>query len=137
MKKVDVSFSLNNSRQTNYDISGEVKSLSLVDTKGKSLTLRYSLSPRSLPFFKNSKMRSNINLTADYKTNKSTTQRQVGNERIAKIQDTRTNSVSLNIDYGFSQKFRGGARMLFSNSEDITKKVHKVSEISVWCEIKF
>ena len=137
IKKVDFSFSYTFSNQENKDYSGKIVSTSFVDTKGITTTLRYTFSPKSLPFFKNSKLKSNINLTTEYKTNDSKTRRQVGDETIALIQDNQSNSVSFNADYGFSQKFRGGARMLFSNTKDITKKVHKVNEVSVWCELKF
>ena len=137
IKRVDLSFSLNNTRQTTYDVSGEVRSMSLVDTGGTTTTLRYSLTPQKLPFFRSSKVRSAIDLSGEFKTNLSTTQRQVGNERIAKIQETQSNSISFGAEYRFSQKFRGGSTMMFSSTKDITKKVHKVNEVTIWCELKF
>ena len=40
-------------------------------------------------------------------------------------------------DYQFSQKFRGGMRMEFRNTTDMTNKVRKVREVSIWGELQF
>ena len=136
--KFDVSFALNNSNQINEDLSGEIKSLSLVDTKSTLTKIRYQLnSSQGLPLFRSIKLKSDIDLTLEYSTNESTTERKVGKEKGALIKDNSSNSISFNANYSFSQKFRGGARMLISSSKDITKKVHNIREISVWCEISF
>jgi len=138
MKKLDASFSFNNSNQVNKDLSGDITSLSLVDTKSTLTKIRYQLnSSEGLPLFKSLKLKSDINLTLEYSTNASTTEREVGEEKGALIKDDSSRSVSFNASYNFSQKFRGGAKMRISSKEDITKKVHKIREISIWCEISF
>ena len=46
-------------------------------------------------------------------------------------------AISPSADYTFSRKFRGGMQMNFRNSVDMTKKVRKIREVSIWGEMMF
>jgi hypothetical protein len=138
MDKFNASFSFNNSNQENRDLSGDIISLSLTNTHGTLTKIDYKIKPSGgLPFLRGVKLKSDIDLILEIKTNVTTTERKVGEEEAAVIKDDTSNSVSLNANYSFSQKFRGGAKMLFSSSKDITNKIHKVREVSIWCELRF
>ena len=138
INRFNASFSFNNSNQENKDLSGDIISLSLTDTRGTLTKIDYKItSSGGLPLLRGIKLKSDIDLILEFKTTVSTTERKVGKEKGALIKEDSSNSISLNANYSFSQKFRGGSRILFSSSKDITKKVHKVREVSIWCEMRF
>ena len=137
-KKFDTTFTLTNTLQENIDYSGDVESTTEIDTKTTKTKIRYRLdTSKGFPLFRKLKLRSDINLSLSYDTSKRTTFRMVGREQGATIADDVSNTISFDGNYNFSQKFRGGASFEFSSSKDITAKVHKIREISIWCELKF
>ncbi len=138
LKKYDFSFSLKTSLGENVSRSGETLSKSYNNSSGTVTKIGYQIDASSgFPLFKKLKLKSDIDIDLQYETSVSTTERQVDEEDRALIKDDTSNSLTLNLSYQFSQKLRGGGSMEFSSSENITKKVHKVREISIWCELRF
>ncbi|MFC1551800.1 cell surface protein SprA [Candidatus Latescibacterota bacterium] len=138
MNMFNASFSLNNSDAESKDLSGEITSTSLTNTLGTQTKIQYKIdSSNNIPFLSRLKLKSDIDLNLEYSTTASTTERQVGNEEGALIKDDTKSTIALRAEYFFSQKFRGGAKMSFSSAKNITKKVHKIREVSIWCEMSF
>ena len=108
----------------------------MIDKSNTSFNINYELNPEKLPIFR-FKTKGTINLHGEYKHDDTSTKRRVGTEKLTLIGDNTSDSYSLNADYQFSDKFRGGSKMQFSNSKDITKRVHKINEVSIWCELSF
>jgi len=137
-KKIQVSFNLSQTTDLSNDYSGSTKSTSEATSTNTSTSLRYSISPSSgLPFLKKIKLNSNINLSLTFSTRGSESLRGVGDEKMAKISTNDSWSISPKIDYNFSSKFRGGMSMEVQNSVDMTRKVRKIREVSIWGELMF
>ncbi len=138
MDKFNASFSVNSSNAESKDLSGDIISTSLTSTTGTSTKIQYSIDQSTnIPLLSRLRLKSDIDLNLEYTTNASATERKVGNEKRALIKDNTRNAFSLRAEYFFSQKFRGGAKMSFSSAKDITKKIHKIREVSIWCEMSF
>ncbi|MFC1489774.1 cell surface protein SprA [Candidatus Latescibacterota bacterium] len=134
----NASFTLNNSSVESNDISGEINSISLTNSSGTNTKIEYTInSANNIPFLKNLKLKSDIDLIMEFITKATSTERKIGGEKSSLIKDDSSSSFLLRADYYFSSKFRGGATMSFSSSKNITKKVHKIREISIWCQLEF
>ena len=138
LNQVNTSFSINNTVNEGDDYSGNNTSHSQATTSGTSLSLQYNISAsRGILFLKNLLLKSDIALSMSFSTQHSESKRGIGDDPISLINSTDSWSLSPNVEYKFSQKFRGGANMRFNNSVNMTKKVHKVREVSMWCELVF
>jgi len=138
LKKYDFSFSFRKSLGENISRSGDIVSTSFLNSSGTTTKIGYKIdSSNGLPLLKKLKLKSDIDIDLEYETKLSTTEREVGDEERAVIKEDTSSSISLRLSYQFSQKLRGGGNMLFSSSENITKKVHKIREIGIWCELRF
>jgi hypothetical protein len=138
LKKYDLAFALNTSNEDNKSLSGDVVSASVTDELSTVTTVKYRITAsEGIPFLKELKLKSDIDLTGEYRTSASQTERAVGRERAALIRDDTEGSFSLIGNYTFSQKLRGGMEMQFKSAENITKKIHKIREVKIWCELRF
>ncbi|MFC1541080.1 cell surface protein SprA [Candidatus Latescibacterota bacterium] len=138
MDMFNTSFSFNNSSMESKDLSGEIASTSLTNSSGTATKLEYTInSSNNIPLLRSLRLKSNIDLIMEFTTRASTTERKIGKEKSALIKDDTSSALSMSLQYYFSDKFRGGAKMAFSSAKDITKKTHKIREVSIWCEMSF
>jgi len=138
LKKIQVSFTMSRSVQGTDDFSGNTFSFSEKVDNSTSTSLRYSLSSsKGFPLFRGLKLNSDINLGLTLSTQSSRMRRGVGDEPMALISSNDSWAISPSADYTFSRKFRGGMQMNFRNSVDMTKKVRKIREVSIWGEMMF
>ncbi len=135
--RLQTTFSVNTENSLNYDLSGTTRSRSLEDSWGTNSTIRYNLSGNAFSFLKKLKVNSDIDFSLGFRTDKSVTSRGIGNEPAAKISSRNSWTITPQAEYMFSRKLRGGLSMEFSNSKDMTNKVHKVREVSIWAEFNF
>ncbi len=137
-KKLQTSFSLTQTSDFGDDFSGTTKSTSETNSTNTTTSLRYTLTPSAgLPFLKNLKLNSSINLSLSFSTRGTESLRGVGDEKMAKISTNDSWTISPKADYQFSSKFRGGMSMEIQNSVDMTNKTRKVREVSIWGELMF
>ncbi|MCD6307920.1 MAG: hypothetical protein J7M24_02870, partial [Candidatus Latescibacteria bacterium] len=137
-KKLQTSFNISRTSDWENNYSGNTKSTSEANSTSTSTSIRYSITPSSgFPFLKKIKLNSSINISLTISTRGSESLRGVGDEKKAKISTNDSWSVSPKIDYNFSSKFRGGMSMDVQNSVDMTRKVRKVREVSIWGELMF
>ena len=136
-KEVQASFSLSASTDEIYDIP--TKSLTLTDTKSTSSSLRYRISSTKTPGFLNwFKLKSDINLSLNFSTQKTDKKTRIGEEKdLSPTFSTSSWTITPKVEYRFSQKFQGGMDMEFKNSKDMTNKVYKVRQVSIWGELRF
>lgn len=73
----------------------------------------------------------------NFSTQNSVTKKGIENKADTVVGDDNSWSLSPSADYKFSQKFRGGLSMDFKNSKDITNKIRKIREVSIWGEMTF
>ena len=141
LKQIQTNFSLSVTSEEAYDVSGSTRSFSVEDKVNTSTQIKYRLkSSRGIPLLKSLKLSSDINFTIDFSTTGNEKRRRIGDdeeEEPTLINSTDSWSVSPKIDYQFSRKFTGGASMNFSNSKDMTNKVRKVREVSIWGKLTF
>lgn len=134
-RNISTSFTLSQSTEDSYDISGTTNSYSLTEQNDMRMQVRYRITS-SKGFF-GMKFKSDINLSLDFTTKGMERSKRIGEEELTLIEKTDSWSISPSAEYKFSQSFSGGASMDFSNAKDLTNKVHKVREVSIWGELKF
>jgi len=141
LKQIQTNFSLSLTSEEAYDVSGSTRSFSVEDRVNTSTQIKYRLkSSRGIPLLKSLKLSSDINFTVDFSTTGNEKRRRIGDdaeEEPTLINSTDSWSVSPKIDYQFSRKFTGGASMSFSNSKDMTNKVRKMREVTIWGKLTF
>jgi hypothetical protein len=136
--QMQTTVSYNTSNDENFDLSGTTRSRTLVDANGTNVQIQYNLGSSGLfSFLQKLKVKSDINLTLAYRMDSTETSRGIGSESVSRISSKDSWSVSPKADYRFSNKLRGGMMMEFGNSKDMTNKVHKVREVSIWGELTF
>lgn len=137
-KKLNFTYSYSSSLNGTDDFSGGSISHSETSDINTSATLKYTISSASgLPIFKNIKLKSNIDLSMTYSTTANETLRGVDTEPMSLVASNDSWSWSPKAEYNFSTKFRGGMSMNFRNSTDMTKKVRKMREVTIWGEMMF
>ncbi|MBN1290810.1 MAG: cell surface protein SprA [Candidatus Latescibacteria bacterium] len=137
LKQIQTNFSLTVSSEETYTVTA-TESFTIEDRVNTSTQIRYRLkSSRGLLFLKSVKLNSDINITLDISTSGNKTRRRIGDEELTLTNKSDSWAVSPKVDYKFSNSFSGGATMDFRNSKDLTNKVHKVREVSIWGKLTF
>ena len=133
-RNISTSLTVSQSTEDSYDISGTTRSYSLTEQNDMRVQVRYRYTPNSIFGMK---LKSDIDLTLDFTTKGMERSKRIGDEELTLIEKTDSWTISPNVQYSFSRNFKGGANMDFSNAKDLTNKVRKVREVSIWGELQF
>jgi cell surface protein SprA len=146
LKKLQTSFSLSKSRDIKKEVTGSTLNHTIDEKMDTRTQLRYRLSSSTGIF--GLKLKSDIDMAIEVTTSNSARYKKIGNGAIepeggqqknepSLISSTDAWGVSPNVQYSFSRNFKGGAKIDIQNSKDMTNKIHKVREVSVWGELTF
>jgi hypothetical protein len=135
-KNIQTNFSITNRMEDSNTLSGQTVRLTRTETQNTNMSFQYRINPSStLPIF--GQLKSAIDLRLNISTQKNKRSQRLGEEKLSVIGDDSSWSVAPQLNYSFSQKFRGGAEMRFENRKDMRNKVYKVREVTIWGELQF
>ncbi|MCE5248906.1 cell surface protein SprA [bacterium] len=147
IKKFQINFSMSKSQDKATEVTGSTVNYTTDDKSDIRTRFQYRLSSSKGLF--GMKLKSDIEMSLEFFISNSARYKKISGDTPVVIEgEEMTNEPSLisstdswgispNVQYRFSKNFNGGAKLDFQNSTDMTNKVRKIREVSVWGELTF